>query len=93
MSRIALAMPHRNQDALLARVIALPRPLTSKRELFAAAAMDGVVIDVRLVMQAIDEWIADATDENKAWQKRQNTWEIEPWLELLPYTDQPDSVI
>jgi uncharacterized membrane protein YgcG len=94
LSRIALAMPHRNQDALTARVIALPQPLTSKRELLAAAVMDGRVLDARLVMQAIDDWIADAgTDTNKAWHKRQNTWEIEPWLELLPYTDNPDSVI
>ena len=87
-------MPHRNQDALIARVIALPQPLTSKRELLAAVAMDGQVLDARLVMQAIDDWIADAgTDTNKAWHKRQSTWEIEPWLELLPYTDNPDSVI
>jgi hypothetical protein len=94
LSRIALAMPHRNQDALIARVIALPQPLTSKRELLAAMAMDGQVIDAHLVMQAIDDWIADAgTDTNKAWHKRQNTWEIEPWLELLPYTDNPGSVI
>jgi hypothetical protein len=94
LSRIALAMPHRNQDALIARVIALPQPLTSKRELLAAVAMDGQVLDARLVMQAIDDWIADAgTDTNKVWHKRQNTWEIEPWLELLPYTDSPDSVI
>lgn len=56
--------------------------------------MDGKVLDARLVMQAIDDWIADAgTDQNKAWHKRQNTWEIEPWLELLPYTSKPDSVI
>ncbi|HZT26528.1 MAG TPA: hypothetical protein VFA57_12550 [Pseudolabrys sp.] len=94
LSRIALAMPHRNQDALIARVMALPQPLTSKRELLAAMAMDGQVLDARVVMQAIDDWIADAgTDPNKAWHKRQNTWEIEPWLELLPYTDNPDSVI
>jgi hypothetical protein len=94
LSRIALAMPHRNQDTLIARVMALPQPLTSKRELLAATAMDGQVLDARLVMQAINDWIADAdTDENKAWHKRQNTWEIEPWLELLPYTDNPDSVI
>lgn len=94
LSRIALAMPHRNQDTLIARVIALPQPLTSKRELMAAVAMAGQVLDARLVMQAIDDWIADAgTDQNKAWHKRQNTWEIEPWLELLPYTDNPDSVI
>jgi hypothetical protein len=94
LSRIALAMPHRNRDALVARVMALPQPLTSKRELMAAVAMDGQALDASLVMRAIDEWIADAgTDENKAWHKRQNTWEIEPWLELLPYTDKPDSVI
>lgn len=94
LSRIALAMPHRNQDALIARVMALPQPLTSKRELLAAMAMDGQVLDARLVMQAIDDWIADAgADANKAWHKRQNAWEIEPWLELLPYTENPDSVI
>src|SRR5262249_9200949 len=94
LSRIALAMPHRNHDAKIARVMALPQPLTSKRGLMAAMAMDGQVLDVRLVMQAIDDWIADAgTDPNKAWHKRQNTWEIESWLELLPYTDDPDSVI
>ena len=94
LSRIALAMPHRNQDAVIARVMALPQPLSSKRELLTAMAMDGQVLDARLVMQAIDDWIADAgTAPNKAWHKRQNTWEIEPWLELLPYTDNPDSVI
>lgn len=94
MSRVALAMPHHNQDALIARVIALPQPLTSKRELLAAVAMDGQVLEARLVMQAIDDWLADASsDQNKAWHKRQETWEIEPWLELLPYTDNPDSVI
>ncbi|WP_416193572.1 NACHT domain-containing protein [Nitrobacter sp. TKz-YC01] len=94
LSRIALSMPHRNQDGLIARVIALPQPLTSKRELLAAVAMDGQVLDAHLVMRAIDDWIADAgTDQSKAWHKRQNGWEIEPWLELLPYTDNPNLVI
>ena len=87
-------MPHSNQDALIARVINLPQSLPAKRELFAAVAMDGMVLDARLVMQAIEAWIADAeVDEKKAWHKRQDTWEIEPWLELLPYTNKPESVI
>ncbi len=94
LSRIALAMPHRNQGALIARVMALPQPLTSKRELLAAMAMDGYVLDAGTIMQAIDEWLADAAaDPNGAWHKRQETWEIEPWLELLPYTTDPVSVI
>jgi NACHT C-terminal Alpha/Beta 2 len=91
LSRIALAMPHQNQDALIARVMALPQPLKSKRELLAAMALDGQVLDANVVMQGIDEWLSEAATD--AWQKRQNTWEIEPWLELLPYTTNPETVI
>lgn len=94
LSTIALAMPHRSQDGLIARVMALPQSLASKRELLAAVAMDGQVLDKRVVMQAIDDWLVEASANSEtAWQKRQNSWEIEPWLELLPYTTNPDSVI
>jgi hypothetical protein len=95
LARIALAMPHRDQDALIARVIALPQPLKSKRELFAAIALDGQVIDVDVVMQGVDEWLKqqEALSDVQQWHTRQNTWEIEPWLELLPFTTRPDAVI
>ena len=94
MARIGLAMPHSNQDALIERVIALPQPLQSKRELLAAIVLDGQTIDAELVMQAIDEWLAEASKNDQiAWHKKQNTWEIEPWLELLPFTTRPDAVI
>jgi hypothetical protein len=92
MTCIALAMPHGDQDALLRRVVALPQPLASKTGLFAGMVMDGQIVDSSTVMQGIDEWLADAGDANKAWHKRQNTWEIEPWLELLPFTDAPERV-
>ena len=84
-------MPHSDQDALIARVMALPQPLKSKQELVAAIALDGQVLDVAVVMQGVDGWLEEAP--NDAWQKRQQTWEIEPWLELLPFTNRPDSVI
>jgi hypothetical protein len=91
LTRIALAMPHSDQDALIARVMALPQPLKAKRELLAAIALDGQVLDVNVVMQGVDEWLEEAAKD--AWQKRQNTWEIEPWLELLPFTTCPEAVI
>jgi hypothetical protein len=91
LARIALAMPHSDQDALIARVIALPQPLRAKRELLAAIALDGQVLDVDVVMQGADEWLEEAPKD--AWHKRQNTWEIEPWLELLPFTTRPEAVI
>ena len=91
LARIALAMPHSDQDDLIARVIALSQPLNAKRELFAAIALDGQVLDVDVVMQGVDEWLADSPKD--AWHKKQNTWEIEPWLELLPFTTRPAAVI
>jgi hypothetical protein len=91
LARIALAMPHSDHDALIARVMALPQPLKSKRELLAAIALDGQVLDVDIVVQAVDEWLAE--DLENAWHKRQNTWAIEPWLELLPFTTRPEAVL
>jgi hypothetical protein len=91
LARIALAMPHPDQDALIARVMALPQPLKAKRELLAAIALDGKVLDVNVVMQGVDEWLQEASKE--AWRKEQTTWEIESWLELLPFTTRPEAVI
>jgi len=90
LARIALAMPHTDQDVLSARLMALPQPLKSKRELLAAIALDGQVLDVAVVMQGVDEWLDEASKDN--WQKQQQTWEIEPWLELLPFTNRPAAV-
>jgi len=94
LTRIALSMPHDARDELVARVVALPQPLATKQTLLAAMVLDGQIIDVDLVMRAIDDWLLDAGDDpNKAWHKRQNTWEIEPWLELLPFTTRPEAVL
>jgi hypothetical protein len=65
LARIALAMPHPDQDALNARVLDLPQPLKAKRELLAAIVLDGQVLDVNPVMQAVDEWLAEASRMSK----------------------------
>jgi hypothetical protein len=93
LTRVALGMPHADHDDLVDRVMALPQPLTAKRMLLAAMVLDGKVIDADLVVRAIDEWLADADQPQRAWHKRQNTWEIEPWLELLPFTTRPETVL
>jgi hypothetical protein len=92
LMRIGLGMPHGDHDELVARVLALPQPLSTKQMLLTAMVLDGFVIDADLVMQAIDEWLADANQDRNAWHKRQETWEIEPWLELLPFSTQPNAV-
>jgi hypothetical protein len=53
------------------------------------------VLDVDLVMQGVEEWLQkqETLDHVGQWHKKQNTWEIEPWLELLPFTTRPEAVI
>jgi hypothetical protein len=90
LAQIALSMPHGDRDSLIDRVMALPLPLKAKRGLVAAITMSGRIIDAKLIEQAIDEWLIEA--EKNAWHSRQNTWEIEPWLELLPFSSRPAAI-
>lgn len=65
-----------------------------KRSLYAAIALDGQIPDDDVIMRAVDEWLREAGKEPRtAWHKRQETWGIEPWLEVLPYTTKPGSVV
>lgn len=92
LMRIGLGMPHGDRDDLVSRVVALQQPLSTKQMLLTAMVLDGFVIDADLVMRAIDDWLSDANQDPNAWHKRQETWEIEPWLELLPFSTRPDAV-
>ena len=87
LAQIALSMPHGDRDSLIDRVMALPLPLKAKCGLVAAITMSGRIVDATLIEQAIDEWLIEA--EKNAWHSRQNTWDIEPWLELLPFSSRP----
>jgi hypothetical protein len=49
------------------------------------------VLDADVVMRGVHEWLEEA--RNHAWHKRGETWDVERWLELLPFTDKPDAVI
>lgn len=94
LGAIALMMPHTNRDREIEALMALPQPLSAKLRLLMAMVLDGVVLDASLIMEGIDSWLQEAgSDETKAWHKRQHTWEIEPWLELLPFTDRPQSIV
>ncbi|WP_306623897.1 MULTISPECIES: NACHT domain-containing protein [Agrobacterium] len=91
LTRIALSMPHGNHDDLVARVASLPKEISTKCELLAAMALDGQVLDASLLLEGIAAWREKAGRD--AWQSRQNTWAIEPWLELLPFSERPELII
>ena len=84
-------MPHGDEDVRISRVMDLPQPLKTKQRLAAAIALDGQVLDADLLLRGIAEWRTEA--QKHEWQSKQNTWEIEPWLELLPFSTRPEAVL
>lgn len=91
LGRVGLSMPHGDQTVAINALLALPQPLRGKRELLAALVLDGEVISAELPLQAIREWLADS--QEKAWMRREGLWEVERWLQLLPFSDRPAAVI
>ena len=91
LGRIALSMPHGDKSAVINALVALPQPVRTKRELLAALVLDGEIIRADLVMEGVQAWLDDA--RQNTWRFREGLWEVEGWLELLPFTDRPAATI
>ena len=91
LGRIGLGMPHGDQRAAIDALLALPQPLRNKRELLASLVLDGEVISAEFPLQAARDWLADARE--KTWMYREGLWEVESWLQLLPFSDRPAATI
>jgi hypothetical protein len=48
-------------------------------------ATDGVVISGDMVLEGVRAWVEEA--RAKTWMPRDSIWEVEPWLELFPFSD------
>jgi len=91
LARIGLAMQHGDQRRVIDGLLELPLPMRSKRELLAALVLDGELISADLVLRGVRKWLDEARE--KTWMYRERLWEIEGWLELLPFTNRPASTI
>jgi hypothetical protein len=91
ITRIALAMPHRGKEELIDRVMALPRPVSSKRELVASLVMAGQKFKADLALEAVADWVEEA--KKNTWRFRDSIYEVSDWLELLPFSDRPASLL
>jgi hypothetical protein len=91
LGRIALAIPHGDKTAILNALLAVPQPIRTKRELLAALVLDGEIISADLVLEGVRAWIDEA--DTNTWMSEHGVWELEGWLELLPFSDRPAATI
>jgi hypothetical protein len=92
LGKLAISIPHGDRRETVGRLLSLPRPISAKQHLLAALVMDGEVISSDLVMQGVRAWI-DEKNNHKYWVIDQHLWEVEGWLELLPFSDRPEATV
>ncbi|MEH2499854.1 hypothetical protein V1294_006333 [Bradyrhizobium sp. AZCC 1678] len=92
MSVVVLSVPYADREQTIEKVVNLPLPVAAKQNLFCAMAIDGQILPVGLVRAGIDAWIEST--KTQSWKLHDNNhWEIERWLALLAFTDNPLSVV
>jgi hypothetical protein len=91
IARVAVGMPYHGKDEIITKLLALPQPVRTKRELVAALVLAGESFHADLALNAITDWIDDV--RQNTWRFRQGLWEVIGWLELLPFSDRPGAVL
>jgi hypothetical protein len=71
-------------------LLALPRPVIEKRRLLAAAARAGEVIPAGLLMEGLRDLLNAA--QAQRWRLDENRGELMGWIELFPFSDDPERV-
>lgn len=92
LGKLAISIPHGDRRQTIGKLLSLPQPIGVKQHLLAALVMDGEVISAGLVMQGVRSWI-DERNKHKHWVINQHFWEVERWLELLPFSGHPETIV
>ncbi|MCQ8876199.1 hypothetical protein NP945_30610 [Mesorhizobium sp. LMG17149] len=92
LALVATAMPYADKSDLIASLVDLTLPVLSKRELLKSLILAGEMVSADLVLRGIRAYFDEAKE--KRWMLNENNqWELNHWLELLPFTNKPATVI
>lgn len=91
LSNVAFRMPYGNKTETLDKLLRLPRPLSEKQTLLTVLMQAGEVISASMVLDGIKNLLEEA--KTKRWLLDDNNGILGGWLELLPFSDQPNTTI
>lgn len=92
LASIAFAMPYGDQRELIEFLLSLPQPLRAKQKLLASLASTGMVVSAEMVVDGLKSLLEER--KKKQWFSiRDDWWEFEQWLNLLPFSDRPSAVL
>jgi hypothetical protein len=88
LATVALRMPHGDRTSTLDLLLQLKQSLREKQALLSALVLSGEIVRADIVLDGLRALVAEL--KAKRWfDLKQAWWELEGWLDLLPFTDQP----
>ncbi|SDO20771.1 NACHT domain-containing NTPase [Afipia sp. GAS231] len=91
LAGIGFGLPHGDKRSELCRLLALPQPVSVKRDLLAAAARAGEVIPAAVLMEGLRTLLSEAREQT--WRLDDNRGELMGWIDLFPFSDKPEDVL
>jgi hypothetical protein len=90
LAGIGLALPHGAKRREIDALLALPQPITHKRPLLTAAARAGEIIPASFLTEGLRNLLAAA--QTQRWRLEENSGELMGWIDLFPFSDNPEGV-
>jgi hypothetical protein len=91
MGEIAFSLPYGARPRLIEALLVLPAPSHHRLSLLTVLVLAGEVIPFDLIADTIKSLLEEA--RAKPWLLGQNEDPLDRWLELLPFTDQPERTL
>lgn len=91
LSNVAFRLPYGNKTEILDKLLRLPRPLSEKQTLLTVLVRAGEIISASMVLDGIKNLLEEA--KTKRWLLDDKHWVLGSWLELLPFSDHPNTVL
>jgi hypothetical protein len=88
LATVAVQMPHGDRTPTLDSLLQLEQSLRQKQALLGALVRSGEIVSADIVLDGLRALVAEW--KAKPWfNLEQDWWELEGWLELLPFSDRP----
>jgi hypothetical protein len=88
LTAVAMQLPHGDRSSLINHLLSLTQPRREKQKLLRALAEGGQVIPAVKVMEGFTSLLEEAKTKTWLLDPHQNQrWELDAWLELLPFSD------
>ncbi len=90
LAATGLSLPHGDKRREIDTLLALRQPITHKHRLLASAARAGEIIPAALLMAGVQDLLSAA--QTQTWRLEENRGELMGWIDLFPFSDDPESV-